>query len=163
MEWKIKKRHSMKKKDIKELKAYIRNEINENLVTEGEYEMCKLSNGWEIILVDKVPSFLVIEEVTIPSLKLLVKNKVKDFKKYVVVDMGAVPYIANGADVMAPGIVEIGAFGEGEFVFVGDEKNGKILSIGRSLVSSEDLTEKNEGKAIETLHYVGDVFWTFEV
>ena len=99
----------------------------------------------------------------IPSLKIVMERNIKDFKNYVVIDMGAVPYIANGADVMAPGIVEIGEFEKNKFVFVGDEKNGKILSIGISLSGSKEISEKKEGKVIKTIHYVGDKFWNFEV
>ncbi|MCK4637490.1 MAG: RNA-binding protein [Methanomicrobia archaeon] len=163
MEWKIKKRHSLKKSEVKKLKEYIKEKLGEDLVIDGEYEKCILSNRWEIILVDKLPSFLVLEDMIVPSLKIVMKRNIKDFRNYVVVDMGAVPYIANGADVMAPGIVEIGDFERDNFVFVGDEKNGKILSIGISLVNSKELSEKKEGKVIKTLHYVGDKFWNFEV
>jgi len=102
-------------------------------------------------------------DMIIPSLKIIMERNIKDFKNYVVIDMGAVPYIANGADVMAPGIVDIGEFEKNKFVFVGDEKNGKILSIGISLSSSKEISEKKEGKVIKTIHYVGDKFWNFEI
>ncbi|RLF95734.1 RNA-binding protein [Thermococci archaeon] len=163
MEWKIKKRHSLKKSEIKKLKEYIKENLGEDLVLDGEYEKCELSNRWKIVLVDKIPSFLVLKDMIIPSLKIVMERNIKDFKNYVVIDMGAVPYIANGADVMAPGIVEIGEFEKNKFVFVGDEKNGKILSIGISLSGSKEISEKKEGKVIKTIHYVGDKFWNFEV
>ncbi len=163
MEWKIKKRHSLKKSEVKKLKHEIKERLDESFVLDGEYEKCELSNGWKVILVNKSPTFLIIDKITIPSLKTVKEKNVRDFKNYVIVDMGAVPYIANGADVMAPGIVETGEFERNEFVFVGDEKNGKILSIGISLRSSEEISEKKEGKVIKTMHYVGDKFWNFEV
>ncbi|MEA1993273.1 MAG: DUF1947 domain-containing protein [Euryarchaeota archaeon] len=163
MEWKIKKRHSLREKDIKKIKKYIRENLADDLVIEGEYEICKLSNGLELILTDKSPSFLFLEEKVIPSLRMLTEKKIRDFRKYVVVDMGAVPHIANGADVMVPGVVEVGDFKKDEFVFVGDKKNEKILSIGTASMESKEISEKKEGKAIKTLHYAGDRFWNFKV
>jgi PUA domain protein len=163
MDWKIKKRHSLKKRDVKELREYIEEKLIDDLPLDGEYEKCTLANGWTVILVNKSPSFLIIEDTIIPSLKLFVERSVKDFKRYIIVDMGAVPYLANGADVMAPGVVEIGTFEENEIVFVGDETHEKVLSIGRSLTKSEEIPQKRKGKVVETLHYVGDEFWNFDV
>ncbi len=38
-----------------------------------------------------------------------------------------------------------------------DEKNRKILAIGRVL--EDKIMEKEEGKMVENLHFVGDDFW----
>jgi len=78
----------------------------------------------------------------------------------VVVDMGAVPHICNGADVMAPGISRVeGEFKKGEVVVVIDEKNRRPLAIGLSLVNSEDLKNIERGKIIKNCHHVGDKLW----
>jgi PUA-domain protein len=78
----------------------------------------------------------------------------------VVVDMGAIPYVCNGADVMAPGITEMDAFMAGDIVVVRDVTHGKALSIGRALKSSSDIEAVKKGKVIENLHYVGDSLWS---
>ncbi len=76
----------------------------------------------------------------------------------IVVDLGAVPHIANGADVMGPGIVEIdGDVKKGDLVLVADERYGRIIAIGRALRNKEELISK--GKSVRNLHYAGDVFW----
>jgi len=78
----------------------------------------------------------------------------------ITVDMGAVPHVAGGADIMAPGIRKVeGTFGEGELVVVIDEKHGKFLSVGRSLLASEALAATKKGKVITNIHYVGDPVW----
>ncbi len=78
----------------------------------------------------------------------------------VVVDMGAVPHICNGADVMAPGIVELrGDFGPGSLVRVVDERHGKTIAIGRALYGSEEIRSMERGKVVKSLHYVGDRIW----
>ena len=78
----------------------------------------------------------------------------------VVVDMGAVPHIANGADVMAPGIVEVDSvIAEGEIVVIIDQKNRTPLAIGRTRMDGKTILDTKRGRAIETLHYVGDPVW----
>lgn len=76
----------------------------------------------------------------------------------VVVDLGAVPYIARGADVMGPGVVRVdGEVKEGDLVLITDERFGKIIAIGRALRSKKEMTKR--GKSVKNLHHAGDIFW----
>jgi PUA-domain protein len=78
----------------------------------------------------------------------------------IVVDMGAVPYVCKGADVMAPGIVEVqGRFSEGDYVVVRDVNNRKALAIGTAMAPSEEVKIKEKGKTVLNIHYVGDKLW----
>ena len=78
----------------------------------------------------------------------------------VVVDMGAVPHICNGAHVMAPGVVEVrGEFSEGAIVRVLDERHGKSIAIGQALLSSQEIRKAERGRVVRNLHYVGDRLW----
>jgi PUA domain protein len=77
------------------------------------------------------------------------------------VDMGAIPYVCNGADVMAPGIMEIeGEFEKEGLLVIRDIKHRKALGIGAALYSSKEMRRLKKGKAILNLHYVGDKIWT---
>ncbi len=77
-----------------------------------------------------------------------------------VVDMGAIPYVCKGADVMAPGVVSIsGEFKENDILLITDERHGKPLAVGVALFSSETMKTVNRGKTVKTLHYVGDKLW----
>jgi PUA domain protein len=79
----------------------------------------------------------------------------------IVVDMGAVPYVCKGADVMAPGVCSInGNFETDGLLVVVDERYNKPLSIGMALLNSEEMKTTKKGKVIKTLHYVGDKLWT---
>jgi PUA-domain protein len=92
-----------------------------------------------------------------PTLKYLQSN---ELLKKIVVDMGAVKFVVNGADIMRPGIVEIEeGVKEGDFVVVVDVENGKPLIVGVALFGSEEMQEKSEGKVIKNIHYVGDEIW----
>lgn len=80
----------------------------------------------------------------------------------IVVDMGAVPYICKGADVMAPGVVSInGEFEKNDVLLVADERHGKTLAVGVALFSSEDMKATSHGKTVKTLHFVGDKLWNY--
>jgi len=81
-------------------------------------------------------------------------------KRAVTVDMGAVRFIYNGADVMAPGIVDADpGIRAGDIVWVRDEKNGRPLAIGRAIMDGPTMAREEKGKAIQTIHHVGDDIW----
>jgi len=81
-------------------------------------------------------------------------------ERWVTVDMGAVRFIYNGADVMAPGIAEADpAIRAGDVVWVRDEKNRRPLAVGRAIMDGPTMAREKKGKAIETIHHVGDDLW----
>ena len=81
-------------------------------------------------------------------------------KRVLTVDMGAVSFLYNGADVMAPGIVESSSdFSEGDFVWVRDEKNKRPLALGIALVDASELEVEKQGKAVRSFHHIGDFIW----
>jgi len=119
-------------------------------VEEAEYEDKKV-----YILDDKV-AFIRDENGLYPYLGGIEVDRLPS----VVVDMGAVPYVCNGADVMAPGIKEMpDAFEEGALVVVRDVAHRKALSVGKALKSSAEIEASRKGKVIRNLHYVGDKIW----
>lgn len=90
----------------------------------------------------------------------LLNNEVLKTLPSIVVDMGAIPHICNGADIMRPGIREIhGEFGKGSVLLVKDIKFGKPIGICVAETSSESMQAMAKGKAAQNVHYVGDKFW----
>ncbi len=80
----------------------------------------------------------------------------------VTVDMGAVKFVANGADIMAPGIVAADpALQPGDWCWVKDEKNGQPLAVGKCIVAGAVMV-RGKGKAVKSIHYLGDKIWTLE-
>jgi PUA-domain protein len=119
-----------------------------------ETEMVKSS---EVIFVDGVPVAFRREEQFVP---VLTNNSALEKMPRVTVDMGAVPHVVGGADIMAPGIRKVeGNFKDKDLVVIVDEKHGKFLSVGRSLLTSEALAGTKKGKVITNIHYVGDPVW----
>jgi PUA domain protein len=77
----------------------------------------------------------------------------------VMVDMGAVKFMCNGANVMRPGIRSFGEFEKGQIVCIIEESQKKSLAVGRSLVSSKEMAEMSKGIVVENLHYISDKYW----
>ena len=92
----------------------------------------------------------------------LIFDKVLSCLPQIVVDMGAVPHVCNGADVMAPGVRRItGKFKERDLLLVTDERHGKPLAIGLALFNSHNMNEIKHGKIVQTIHHIGDKIWQF--
>lgn len=143
----------MRRRDVKRLKeeaGALIGTVERNIVGRAEIDgtIVYLFNG-AVILARR--DDILFPTLTNPGLERLPS---------VYVDMGAVPFVCNGADVMAPGITEVsGEFEEGELVVVRDVKHGKGLAVGKALVTSVEMREMKKGKTIRNLHYVGDKLW----
>ncbi|MGD0646341.1 MAG: DUF1947 domain-containing protein [Candidatus Bathyarchaeia archaeon] len=112
-----------------------------------------------IYLIGGKPLFYKADDKVLPTL-LFTEFTAKAPK--IVVDMGAVPYVCKGADVMAPGIVRIeGKFSKGNLVLVVDVKYGKALAVGESLYDAEVAKQTKKGPVVKTLHYVSDKIWDY--
>jgi PUA-domain protein len=91
---------------------------------------------------------------------VLVNDRSLDLLPTVTVDMGAVPHVVGGADIMAPGVRGVkGDFQTGQFLVVVDEKHGKRLAIGKALLDSATMRETKKGRVVENVHWVGDAVW----
>jgi PUA domain protein len=63
---------------------------------------------------------------------------------------------------MAPGIRRYeGDFEEGDIVLVLDEKHGKAIAVGQSLLSSENAKNAKQGSTVKNIHFVSDNIWNF--
>jgi PUA-domain protein len=110
---------------------------------------------------DGVKIYLLNDEILLfesdGSLYPTLRCKCMDSLPAVIVDMGAIPFVCKGADVMAPGITEIKKpFEEGALVVIRDVKYGKALAVGKALKPSAAIMVEKKGKVIHNLHYVGD-------
>lgn len=113
---------------------------------------------------DGVKIYLLNDEILLfeseGSLYPTLRCKCVDSLPAVIVDMGAIPFVCKGADVMAPGITEIKKpFEEAALVVIRDVKYGKALAIGKALKPSAEIMVEKKGKVIHNLHYVGDKIW----
>ncbi len=162
----IKKRHDMKSQQIKALKKKVEEELGKefsSLLEGTRYEICTTDTGTNLILVDGAPVFL--EKKTLfPTLKAFLNIDCRTLERHATVDMGAVPYVTNGADIMRPGVTDINESVEpGDFLVVTEERHGRPLAIGEALYSGRNIKKMEQGKVIVNVHYVGDKMWNLEL
>lgn len=158
---KIKSRNVLRKTEQKALV----NDIMEAFGDASSIEDKKLeyvqTDKWDFVFVEGEPLLFKIEGKIFPTVKGALK--LNPARRKVVVDSGAVKFIVNGADVMSPGIVEADpSIKEGDLVIVAEEAHGKALAIGRALIAGKDMAG-GKGKAVKSIHYVGDEIWKLEL
>ena len=74
--------------------------------------------------------------------------------------MGAVKFVTNGADIMAPGIVDADdTIAVDDSVWICDETHKKPLAVGIALKSGIEMVQQEKGKAVKMIHHVGDELW----
>ncbi|WP_292460169.1 RNA-binding protein [Methanothermococcus sp.] len=154
----IKRRYCLKKKELKKIKEELNNIFGVEIFPKKSNGELAITSEYDIILINNESVAFKINDKIYPTLKVLMNHNLNKGK--VVVDMGAVKFIANGADVMAPGIVDADDnIDEGDIVFVVDETYNKPLCVGEALIDGKTMKESNKGRAIKTIHYVGDDIW----
>lgn len=75
------------------------------------------------------------------------------------VDMNAVKFVCNGANIMRPGITDFTTFKESEIVSVKDQTHKKELAVCISLVDDVNGRKMERGIVLNNIHYIGDVYW----
>ena len=156
----VKKRNFLKKKKIKEIKADL-GEYGQLLEGKKKVEILEAEPN-SFILVDGEPYIIIIDGKSFPTLKAILASDIES--KTVTVDMGAIRFVSNGADIMSPGIVDAtDDIAPEDIVLIVDETHGKPLAIGVSLITGKEMVENDSGKAVLTKHYVGDDIWNFEL
>ena len=158
MSAKIRNLHQLKRKDIKRLNQDLSDQFGESFFEDITQVQIGKMEDRELIFIERKAWFFKEGNqlfFTIPGLLLLRPSQGK-----VVVDMGAVKFVTNGADVMAPGIVDADPMIEpDQQVWICDEQHKKPLAVGVALMTGEDMVEKTSGKAVRLIHYVGDRLW----
>jgi PUA-domain protein len=156
------RRYTLKAKESKQILTQASDKLKINLESMlGIKDSLEIAEGefGELLLIDGKPALFKTADSVLPTLTFV---EILEKLPKVVVDMGAVRFVCNGADVMAPGIVRYeGSFVKGNVVVVVDVKHGKPLALGEILYSSEEAKNIKQGPVIKTKHYVSDKVWNF--
>lgn len=165
----MKIKHPLSKKEVKkiveEMARIFGGEVAEKLISKKDQVLVgEFDKTTQILFINGKPRFIRREGLIFPLVitlyELSDKEDLRKWKRRVVVDQGAVPYILNGADVMAPGIVDADeGIKEGDFVFVVEEEYGRPLAIGIALMDGKTMKEKTRGKAVKIIHHAKDKIW----
>ncbi len=154
---KIKSRHHLKGSEAKKVIAAIEPFLDDSSrLRKASLERAITDDGVDLIFVNGRPLIMIEEEK--PFFTVLGAIELMPKKRLVVVDAGAVRFVINGADIMNPGIVEADPeIAAGDLVIIVEERHKKPLAIGRALIPGMEM--KGEGKAVKSLHHVGDQIW----
>lgn len=159
-----KRRHPIRKSQVTDLIGTLRDEIGPSaeLFTAKTLEVLETGTQMHIYLVDKEPFLIEKDGVLFPSLRGALARPFPE--RRIVVDMGAISFVVNGADIMRPGIKSVSPdVKAGRPVQIVDERHGKPLALGISLFDAEDLLAQEKGKVVKTFHHVGDEIWNIEL
>jgi PUA-domain protein len=154
----VRKRKRMREKDVKALNETFQQCFGIAPFSDKDAVDLAESSDFNIIFINNEMLGMVYQERPFLTVRGLIKYRPE--KRWVTVDMGAVPYVTNGADVMGPGILDADPdIKENDLVWIRDIKNKTPLAVGLALRDSAGLRSKDKGKAITTIHYVGDKLW----
>lgn len=154
------RRHFLKEKEARQLLLELSQKLKmdaEQLVgSKTRIELAE-THTVEIFIINGKPLFAKFEGTLLPT---LISSGVFSLLPKIVVDMGAVPHICNGADLMAPGVIQIdGDFNTDDLLLIVDERHSKPLAIGVALLDSHSMRKVKHGKVVKNIHYVGDRLW----
>jgi len=163
---KIKHRHFIRKSELNPLKDEILKQYDQKFVDQifpkkCNVEVIETEAGDTMFAINNVLKLWKSKEGYIPVLTLLLSNQVD--LKTIVVDFGAVRYVANGADIMRPGITKIDpSIKKGDIVRIIEETKNRPLAVGKAMFDAPEMEAKDSGKVIKNLHTIQDSVWEFE-
>ena len=115
----------------------------------------EIDNETQLITGDEI-KILKIKDDYLPFLS---ENSTLKKFPYVQVDMGAVKFMCNGANLMRPGIKKFSEFSKDDIVCIVEESQNKFLAGGKSEVDSSELENMERGEVLKNLHYISDKSW----
>ena len=158
---KLRHRKRLRRKEALGFIQSLKNDLGIEIANADEPIESADADGWKLLIIKGKILAIIVNDRPFLSVRGLLTCKPK--KQFVTVDMGAVKFVCNGADVMAPGIVDADqTISEGDLVWIRDERNKQPLAIGQALISGAEMIESRSGKAIKTLHFVGDKIWKLD-
>ncbi|MGQ9582107.1 MAG: PUA domain-containing protein [Thermoplasmatota archaeon] len=154
----LRHRHRLRRKEIARLADDIEASLGVRTFGEGDAVDMADAGRVQVILLGNQALGLITDGAPFLTVRGLLRWQAT--KGFVSVDEGAVRFICNGADVMGPGIVETDpGIRHGDMVWVRDARHRKPLAIGRALVGADVMASRAPGKAVKTIHHVGDELW----
>jgi PUA domain protein len=158
-ELRLRKRTRLKHKQAHAVRAEIEALVGGPLwADDAAVETAEASGELRAVLVGGVIHGLVLEGRPFLSVRGLLAYRPQ--ARWVTVDMGAVRFVTNGADIMAPGITAADpVLAEGDWCWIRDERHRQPLAVGISLLAGAAMGPARSGKAVRSVHHIGDALW----
>lgn len=149
------KSHNLSKSDISEVTDKIAQQWHMEIPKTKTLVMHEIEENASIITGDNLAAIRIGEN----YIPFLSETGLLDKFPKVVVDAGAIKFVCNGANVMRPGIKSFTEFQKDDLVCVVEETHNKYLSVGKAIVSSDEMNSISKGEVVKNLHYVSDKYW----
>ena len=158
----VKKRRPINKKEARFIKeGFLATHNLDMPIKAGKYEIGKIDN-FDVLISKGNIIALIKDKLVHLSVRGLLTNSVET--GWVQVDMGAVPFVCNGANTMSAGINDVSPeIIKGQYVWIREENHHKPLAIGLALMDAKEMVTSGRGKAIKSLHYIGDKIWNYGI
>ncbi|WOF15203.1 DUF1947 domain-containing protein [Methanoplanus sp. FWC-SCC4] len=160
----VRKRYTVRKSKLSKIYESLREQIGDSaeLYKSDRVEIVETTGDAVIYLVDKKPLLMDLDGIVFPTLRGAIAFPFPE--RRVVVDSGAISFMAKGADLMRPGIVSLTDDIEKDLPFViVEESYNKPLAIGIASMDGADIESAEKGKVAKNIHYVGDDIWSLEI
>jgi PUA domain protein len=159
---KVKKRHLLKRKqqkaELEKIESALGTEIRVDIGTQLETGI--LDDDTRVLIYKNEILFFEKDKRFFPTLHALLKDMVSIPK--ISVDMGAIRFVVNGADIMRPGVTQIeDEVRKDAAVAIVDETHGKPLAVGVATLDALEMRAATSGKVVLSVHYVNDHLWDF--
>ena len=156
----IKRRHFLREKEANQLLDEFSQKLNIDLKpllgAKAQIEEAE-SPAAKIFFLNNKPLLARFNNTLVPT---VLHEEITSKLPKIVVNMGAVPHICNGADLMAPGVVRIEKeYKTNDYVVIVDEQHKKPLAVVTALTDSSTVRNMQHGKIAKNVHYVGDNLW----
>lgn len=165
-EFKLRNKQRLRKKETREMSDALFAATGIRAFEEKDNIDVAEAQGYNVIILDNAPMGIIAEGKPFLSVKGIMKFPIGD-RRAITVDMGAVPFVTKGADLMVPGIRQIDMeIKAGDWCYIRDERNKRPLAVGIALLDATKVMELKgagqKGKAAKIIHYVGDELWGME-
>lgn len=158
------KRHTIRKSDLTRLFRGLEEEIGSDtdLFRSSTVEVVDTTGDISLYLIEKKPLLMEYEEMVFPTIRGAIAHPFS--ARNIVVDAGAVRFMAKGADVMRPGIVHVSDdIRAGHPALITEETYGKPLAVGIAALDAAEINAAESGKMVHSFHHVGDELWNLEI
>ncbi len=154
----IKNRHRLQNKAVKALANRLLTVFKQDFNLGKSTVDSGFVENLEVLIIDNELLGLVIDGEPFFTVKGILRFRPNN--RFVTVDMGAVKFVSNGADIMAPGVVDADkTIMVDDLVWIRDERNLQPLAIGRALMTGVEMAQNKKDKAVKSLHFVNDKLW----
>jgi PUA domain protein len=154
----VKSRHPIRERDARDVSDALSQVFGADISWKGKLVEESEDGGFRLYFVDGIPMAFAFEGRVMPTVKGLLEHPAKE--RFVTVDEGAVKFVLNGADIMAPGVVDADPqVKPGDAVWIREEKHGRPLAVGLAIMSGPEMAAAEKGKAVRSVHHLRDKLW----